>query len=335
MSFKNAKVFATRADSNQYHSETGERGKPDFVMSSSSARLFSQCPSRWVDGYNPPDSDSKDWGNMIDTRHLTPDLWEKKYVLQPSTYEALDKKGNPTGEDKEWNNNATVCREWNARQEVKGLTPVKPKEVAEVNAAHARLMRDETIEAFRDASEFQFWIKGEWHDNNGIVIPVQALIDYVPRLDSEFAKCLGDLKSTRNAAPRPFARFAYGAGYHIQAGWNMDLYTAAVPDEDRNTFCLVLQENFRPYQTGKRMLSQAFVDIGRATYKGILARYCECIKTGNWPDYETQSKDAVQGWNLIEPEAWMALEAASQSAAVGETVPDPSWMTADPNDVPS
>lgn len=294
-----SKIVGKGIDSRAYHAGKMEnlRGSPKYAMSSSSLREFGKCPSRWVKGYNPPDSDAKDWGKLLDTRLLTPHLFESTYAIKPVIY-TTDK-----GEEKPWNGNATVCKEW--IEEHKGVEIVSVSDVMACDAAIKELRADEIISAFVDASDTQVLVSGYYQDKKtGIELPLECLIDLAPRSDTEFAKCLGDLKSTRNAAIAPWQRWCFQAGYHVQAAFNTDLYVAAT-GEDRNTFCFILQENFAPWMPAKRLLSQDFLDLGRAEYKRLLENYCQCLKRGQWPSYD-DTDESVQGWSIVAPEPFMA-----------------------------
>lgn len=320
MSFQNCKIVCQSADPKQYHKQEAARGSPDYVMSSGSLRVFGQCPSRFVAGYEPPDSEAKKWGDMIDCLHLTPEQWDKRYATPPETYR--DKKG----EEKPWRNDKRIAEVAAWIDAHAGREFVKQDEVDRVRRAVRLLERDDTLRAWRAACDVQVWVAGEWQDEaSGLSVPVRCLLDYAPRKDSEFAACLGDLKTTRNAALRPWTRWCWQAGYHIQAAWNTDLYIAAT-GEDRNTFCFVLQENFEPYQTAKRMLSQDFLALGRETYQRLIAGYCACLKAGQWPDYDAHD-EAVQSWSLVAPEPWMQSDALFAPRFNFE---DPDGDTAEP-----
>ncbi len=231
---------------------------------------------------------------------LTPEQFESRYAIKPATYP--DRK---TGEKKPWNMNATFCREW--AEEQGGREIISAGDLQEADAAIRSLRRDDIITDFLAASDCQVLLQGEYVAANGIIVPVRCLMDFVPRSDSEFFKSLGDLKTTRNAAPMPWQRWCYQAGYYIQAAFDTDLYVAAT-GEDRNTWCFVLVENYEPYQTGKRILSQDFLELGRAEYRQHLENYAACLKAGKWPGYD-DSDESVDGWSIVAPEPFMTMRA--------------------------
>ncbi len=311
MSFQNCKVHSGVTDPKKYHTAEFQRGDKRLPMSPSSLKAFGQCPARWMAGYESPDSDAKDFGNLLDTLALTPELFESRYAVHAATYFAEGKKKGESETEKPWNWNATLCKEWREEQGDKEI--VSPKELAETKIAANALLKDEVIKSFCDASDKQVMVSGAWKDEaTGLVIPVRCLMDFVPRNDTEFYKSLGDLKSTRSAALQPFSRFCFQMGYHVQAAFDLDLYVAAT-GEDRCNWGFILLENYPPYQTGKRILSQEFIQIGRQTYQHLLARYARCLKTGQWPDYDENNKYAAQGWSIISPEPWQEFDALSEA----------------------
>lgn len=300
MSFINAKIVKNGAD---YHAQEAARGTPQFVMSSSALRAFAVCPSRWKAGYESKDSDASRWGRMLDVALLTPALFEARYVVEPPEYT------NDKGEVKPWNNNATVCREWNKKTALAGKEVVDEGELESIDAAIKRVRQDELMRSFLDTCDMQVELSAQWKDEaTGLTIPFKCLLDCVPRADTEFRKCLGDLKTTMNAAAMPWQRWCFTAGYHIQAAVYIDAYVAAT-GEDRNTFCFLLSENFPPYEPGKRMLSQDFLTLGRASYTQMLANYSQCLKSNQWPGYD-DTDESLQGWTLVEAEPFMAERAA-------------------------
>jgi PDDEXK-like domain of unknown function (DUF3799) len=303
MSFLNCKILKVGADSRLYHDpdKNAKRGEKDFQMSSSSLRAFDGCPARWYRGYSPPDTEAKDFGNLLDCALLTPDQTESRHAVQPPHYDPGEGE-----KPKKWNNNATVCREWTAAQKEKGLEIITTKEEVAVQEACQSIRRDEIAAAFIDASDKQVWIAGEWLDEKtDLIIPAKCLIDLVPRADTEYCKCVGDLKTTRNAKPEPWSRWCYTAGYFIQAAWNLDMLVAAT-GEDRVDFCFLLVENYEPWQTAKRLLSGEFMSLGRAEYTRMMALYARCLAAAHWPGYDETDEAAPGGWTITAPEPWQA-----------------------------
>ena len=89
--------------------------------------------------------------------------------------------------------------------------------------------------------------------------------------------------------------------YHVQAALELDLYNSAT-GESRNEFRHVIQESYPPYQTGRRILTEEFIQMGRAKYTAALMLYAECLQTGEWHDYEKGAM--INGWSFCAPTSW-------------------------------
>ena len=326
---KNAKIVAVNAHSKDYHTQKVEdRGKPDYVMSSSDLRLFAPCPSKWKNGYELPASQSLEYGSLLDCLVLTPERFEETYALIPSTYKKTVLKCPKCGsvtesptcrkckcereeatEENPWSAKSETCQAWIEEQKQAGKEVVSQDDLTEANKAKARLLADEQCKLFLDSCERQVWVKAEWHDEEtGLVVPVQCLIDLVARPESPFPKSIGDLKSTKLAAIGAWSSWAHKVGYDIQAAWNTDLFVAASKREITN-FCFLLSESAFPYEIGRRYMEQSLDDpqdmgdiaSGRRQYRKIMALYCQCVKRGVWPGYDSTDESSATGWTLVVP----------------------------------
>lgn len=291
--FTNAKITGVSVPGSEYMKQPCARGVPDYVMSRSDLVEFDRCPSRWRAGYKEDDTDQTRWGSLIDCMVLTPERFSLDYAVAPETYK------NEKGEVKPWNWNANVCKEW--REQAGDAEVLKSDQHAKAKTA-ADLLRTQMYGLLN--GDTQVAVVGEFKDKEtGLVIPVKCLIDLVPESDGPYGKALFDLKTAASAHPRAWQRAVFERGYHVQAAMNLDLYTAAT-DEDRCEFRHIIQENFEPWQIGRRLLSSEFVELGRLSYIRSLRKYAQCLKTGEWPDYE-QGNEVVDGYTITQPEAWM------------------------------
>lgn len=305
----NGKIVSVDADVAQY-CKPQVRGLETFVQSRTELMEFAYNPRRWVNGYQKPEeTDGLEFGQVHDCLALTPNRFFERFAVEPATYPApathekvkkgLIKEGDPL----DWNNNATVCRQWHENQV--GKLVISSAVNGRVHAAVKRLKEDEIAATLIDRSQKQVYVTAEYRDKDTkIVVPVKALIDLVPPHDDPFyGNCLADLKSSTSAHPRRWQRFVFERSYHTQAALHLDVYIAAT-GEDRNSFLHIIQENYPPYETGRRLLSQEFVELGRNTYLMALKKYCQCLKSNYWPGYDDHAS-AIQGWSLVGPEAWM------------------------------
>lgn len=330
--FKNAKIISVGANPLEYHTQAAKRGEPAFVMSSGHLRKFWECPSKWVRGVEVDKTDSMEYGSLFDTIVLTPQLFDKAYAIQPATYESKVMKCPQCGSvsdsakcrsckvdriegviERPWNNNSDTCSDWIAEQAKAGREVVSNGSLTEAQTAKARLLSDEKCKMFLDACQAQVWCTAEWHDEDtGLIVPVKCLIDLVARHDSDFPKSIGDLKTTKNAAPVAWARWAHFAGYEIQAAWYTDIFVAATQREIVN-FCFVLSENTPPFEVGRRFMSQDVdepgmdagdIASGRRQYRDMIKGYCKCVKAGKWPGFDDTDEASGDGWTLVSPDPY-------------------------------
>jgi hypothetical protein len=320
-----ASIHSTGGNAEHYHEPTAPRGERAYSVSASMLREFYRCPARWRKGYSMPKATGMSFGNLVDCLTLTPELFEHRYAIRPDTYNATVLSCPSCGsraEAKEcrnckvpreetviakgWNANSEACKAWLAERE--GLEIIGAEEHAEAMAAVNSIFADEILSLFIRESQKQVWVEGEWRDEEtGLVIPIRALLDLVPDKDGVFCKSLGDLKTTTTAALEPFQRSVFKYGYHVQAAFHMDLYCAAT-GEERLNWCWLLLENYLPFQTGRRLCAESFLEIGRTTYRRALSLYCKCLQTGQWPDYDRTDETDAQGWSIVAPSPWMETE---------------------------
>lgn len=90
-----------------------------------------------------------------------------------------------------------------------------------------------------------------------------------------------DLKGTKDASR--FEQTLYRFGYHIKAAMYEDGWASA--SGKRYQSCLVAVETEPPYGVRAAPMGRAAIDLGRRTYKRILAAYKQCAASGEWPSY--------------------------------------------------
>lgn len=306
--FTNCKVESVESSPDAYTANFFERGDKNFPVSRSMLMAFVSCPAKWRAGWTPKDTDSTEWGSLIDCMVLTPGEFEKRFVLQPATYpatrtstavkEGKAKKGDPIP----WNATATYCKQWAAKND--GKQVVTEKERVRCLEALNTLKADERCKTLIDCSARQVLVTGQYQDRDtGIAIPVKCLIDLVPhKSNSKYGRSLADLKTTRSAHPSSWQKSVHQFGYDAQAAMCLWLYSQAT-GEDRNTFYHILQENSHPWTVARRFLSVEFMELGRVKVLNALKRYCRCLKTNTWPNWDDFSQ--YDGWSIVEPTAYM------------------------------
>lgn len=305
-----AKIVCKDADQKDYHAQTAERGTPEFTMTSSAMREFARCAERWKDGYVSPDSESKSFGSIVDMLVLTPHRFQSSYAVRPATYPAPDTHAKvkarkiKAGDPLKWNSNSKWCEAWDEEHESNGLEVVSAEDHSNASRAVDKILRDDILGDFVNSSDRQIWLSAVWKDKpTGIEVPVKCLLDLVPRLGTEWFKCLGDTKCVRNASNRAFKSQIFELWWHTQAAFYTDVYVASSA-EDRCEWNFVVVENYKPFQIGRKILEQPLFELGRKWYKQVMRAYCQSLKTGQWSNYES-TDDSVQGWSIIRGDEWM------------------------------
>lgn len=274
-----------------------QRGDLTYIMSRGELMDFYACPMRWLNSPVEEPTNALKYGSLLDMLALTPEKFGDIYAVAPETYTS-DK-----GEEKPWNMNANFCKDWVAKRS--DMIVVKNQDVEEAKTAVKRLLEDERISAFMACSQKQVMVRADFKDEaTGFSIPVHVLTDLVPDPKHPlYGKSLGDFKTSKDAAPSRWAREVGNYSYHVQAALNLDLHIAAAPDVERIEFRHLIQESSAPFQTGRRILSEEFIQLGRAKYLAALKLYAQCLRHNFWPDFETGNK-VMNGWSLTEPSAW-------------------------------
>lgn len=305
-------------DPNRYHepSNSAKRGDKDYVMSRSELWRFGdcECPLEWKLTERDKASRAMRWGDLIDCLVLTPDRFEKDFVIRPEKYftdgmlcpscgDVSDSKSCrhckkeriKTTIEKDWNWNSTHCIEWKEEQEAKGLKVVGPEEASNAHLAVKQFEYSDYLSKFHSVSRKQVQINVEWHDETGIVVPFKCLIDLLPDPQSDFGDTIADIKTTEFIKYRDWCRRIHIDGLNYQAAVYLDAVNAAT-GLNYIKFEHHIQKSSAPYLVTHRMLSDDFLIAGRVRYRRDLADYCQCLLTNKWRSYDSA---------ISEPESWM------------------------------
>lgn len=333
--FQNAKIIGKAVPQREYQPQKCVRGEVGFEMSSSALRLFAECPSKWRRGFEPPASQSLEYGSLLDTLVLTPEQFADVYALHPENYESEGMQCPSCGSvsdaascrkckkdrvkvkvTKPWTNQSETCKAWGEARKAEGKEICSANELADAQVAAKRLFDDPIIGDYIRESDKQVWIAAQWADApTGLVVPVKCLVDLLPRFNSEFFEGAGDLKSTKCAKQSSWERFAGAVGYDIQGAWNIDLVQAALPNERRYKFSFILSESHAPWEPSREEmeLSEDHDQTGslmadaRARYKRMMHAYCQCLKRNKWPGYaDTDESKLSGGWNVWRQDPYKA-----------------------------
>lgn len=76
----------------------------------------------------------------------------------------------------------------------------------------------------------------------------------------------------------------YREKYHWQGGWYLD-GASAVLKRQIGTFCNIFVEEVDPFGVRVGFLSEADLELARAEYRPLIAKYQKCRKENHWPCY--------------------------------------------------
>ncbi len=292
------------------------RGNPLRVMSRSNLIDFAACPRRWTRSREKEPTKAMILGDLLDCILICPTHYDSRYAVAPETYnatpKATKKEPYPEPESKPWNWNATVCKDWRTAKLAEGFQVVTADDVEEAQQMAGSVMFDKKLAEFMKCSKKQALVHVRYIDKaTGIEIVVRCILDLVPDpKHPKFGSCLGDLKTTYDAEPRGYAKAIFNMGYAVQAAMYLDAYNAAA-GTNYSQFCHIVVENEHPYEPARRVISQDFIDLGRALYISYLERYCRCLKENFFPGYDDENDNptypVIDGWRVLCPEDWMVL----------------------------
>lgn len=113
---------------------------------------------------------------------------------------------------------------------------------------------------------------------NGFKLKARA--DIIPAGDA-----IIDLKTARTSHPDEFARVAWRLGYHIQAGFYVDV--ARLCGLNKTRFGFLAQDKFAPYLACIHWMGEDWMTYGRKRYRKILLDIAEAIRFDQWPGYRS------------------------------------------------
>ena len=189
-----------------------------------------------------------------------------------------------------------AAKEWVQQARDEGRVPLKASELRPINdAAEAVLNHPKAAALFSQPGnpEVSVLTVDPMTD-----VPIRARFDYLPYPRSP--RAIGvDLKTSRDASPRGFAKSVHDFSYDLQQEWYRHCYRLATGEEIE--FAFVVVELEPPYLVGYYNLSDAFMDMGRAKGADARALFAECERTGIWPGYDDEMV-------TLEPPFWAALQ---------------------------
>lgn len=219
----------------------------------------------------------------------------KDWVVKPSHY--ADAK---TGEEKPWNGNATVCKEWLAIQNKPILDEDKQWQILETSSL---LQSDPRASSLFDGGEpevsmFCDGLKGraDWYAPGRVV----------------------DIKTCQDASPDAVQREIAYRRYHVQFGlYRKILDGLGLANGVR--FYFIFVEKSRPIRINVRELAPAAVLLGQEIAERQIFQVRQCEASGIWPGYSGAGATIGE----VDLPAW--AYPADLEAREGVR-PDPAWV---------
>jgi hypothetical protein len=218
---------------------------------------------------DPEESRAMIVGRAVHHLLLGEPFFAKIFCVQPKEY-----VNKTTGEAKEWNNNATVCREWQAARAKEGRTVLTAKEVDSIRRMSASVSKH---------PHARHWLSGQiersffWKDKEtGVWLKWRP--DAIPTADLDFC----DLKTTESVLWPDLMRTVRKYAYYQQAALGRTA-CREVLGRDMHSFTLLFIEKKGANCTRDVRFDDRDIDRGDHINRACLHRFVECLKTGSWP----------------------------------------------------
>jgi hypothetical protein len=167
------------------------------------------------------------FGSLVDTMILEPDLYEERFVVQPSTYKTEKTKGRGANKvtetiEKPWNLNSNTCKSIKAELEASGKQVISQNEHDSAKLMRAAIL--ENAEAAVPVVEGKKQVSIVWDDE-------KTGIRCKGRFDILNEETIDDLKTARDASPNAFSRDIGSMLYHVQGAAYTDGYKTLTGNE--------------------------------------------------------------------------------------------------------
>lgn len=271
-----------------------------FSISSSGLRAVLRRPSEYwaFSPYNPtpfekPDRSALEFGKAAHMLLLGEDGFKETYVLRPETIE-----------DKPWQSNRTVCKQWLADQAKAGRIVITDTEIQHIRHMADALGKKEAVRLGLLNGRIE---RSIFANMDGLWL--KARPDVVPNDSGDFV----DLKTAASVDDESLSKAIFAHGYHVQAGLMRLIVREVLGAEAFSSFTFVFVEKSAPYDVRVMQLKDTDIDIGERQALAGIAMVRECLKRGQWPGFDGFDREI--GW--VEMPSWArtrittSLEAAA------------------------
>lgn len=244
----------------QYHASEG--------LSRSSLWKFKQLPYKfWYEKLSgeyeqPVDTEAFILGDLVHALTLEPEKFSDLYMVMPN----IDKR---TKSGKELYANVMI--------EAAGKQLVKPETMQMAHDMRDALISNTTVCDLLRGAKMEKSIYWR-HEPTGLICKA--------RPDIWQGRIVSDLKTTQEAAYRPFQQSAYKYGYFLQAAMIYEALKSI--GEPFHNFVNICVEKQKPYAVGLYMMDDEALQFGLDMFHALMERIAICFDTNVWPDYGIQ-----------------------------------------------
>jgi PDDEXK-like domain of unknown function (DUF3799) len=227
------------------------------------------------------ESEIMQFGNLVDTLLLEPDLFLSRYIMIPETYES---NNGP----KPWNWNANSCKGWK-EQVLDDCPNIEIIKTDDLDRARR------IVEAIKNHPEARKWLAKARYQVSLFWIDPETGVSCKGRVDALQADRLIDLKVTDNPHPHAFSGIVNRFLYHAGGAFYHDGYLLAqgkpLGPGPELPFSFIAAEAEEPHDVVTYNLGPESFECGRIIYHDAIARYQEIMETGEYPGYSTVAEE--------------------------------------------
>jgi hypothetical protein len=236
-------------------------------------------------------SNARDFGSLVHLLVLQPELVGSEVAVYPGPSDRT-----------------------NAFKEFEDLHPGKLV-VDEPTFANARRLSAKIMETrFRGRSLGRFIEEAQREVTIYFTEPATGLRMRV-RIDINHPEFTFDLKSTRHAVARLFARDAVAFDYDLQAFMYSLGRCLFDGTEKAKPFIFIAAENDDPFSVSTFEASSNFIGNGSLKFQACAAAYKACSASGFWPDLSCESTLDIEPWQQFSAkQGWQGNLAAGVAA---------------------
>jgi len=239
-------------------------------------------------------------GSLVDTMVLEPEMFDERYVYQPTTYTTEVTRGRGAAKatdliEKPWNLNSKTCKAIVEKARESGRELISGADYSKAEAIHAALMAN--AEASVAITEGEKQVSFVWVDED-------TGVRCKGRADLVGANTIDDLKTTIDASPEGFRRAIGKFLYYVQGAAYTNAWLQLTGDQKEFRFicaetgdvpAVALYElDSVSLVAGSLMFRRALMNVARWLEHGVegYSPFWEPIEAPKWlVDYEINVAD--------------------------------------------